>query len=187
MFVFGPAKGGDVTHGLEYVGPNQVNVLTPIDAAQGNVQVQVSSGGGTSTSVYVPMQPSVPGFFLFNGGPYAAATHVDGSYLGPATLYPGLTTPARPGETVVLYASGFGQTSPPVENGSAAQFGTLPSLPIITVGGIAATVEFAGVVSPGLYQFNVVIPDSTPNGDSALSAAYDGFSSQAGVLISVQN
>ena len=37
----------------------------------------------------------------------------------------------------------------------------------ITVGGQRAEVEFAGVVSPGLYQFNLVLPD-LPAGDHAV-------------------
>ena len=34
-------------------------------------------------------------FFAFHGGPYIAATHASGSYLGPPALYPGETTPAK--------------------------------------------------------------------------------------------
>ena len=172
---------------VEYVSSKQVNVLAPIDPAQGVVQVQLTNTLGASASVHIPMQAYAPGFFAFNGGPYVAATHADGRYIGPLTLYPGSTTPAKPGETVIIYASGFGQTSPPVVNGSSSQSGPLPLLPAITVGGVAATIQFAGVISPGLYQFNVVLPSSLPDGDAALSATYGGFSSQVGVLISVQN
>ncbi len=172
---------------VEYISSGQVNVLTPIDAAQGNVRVQLSNATGASASVSVPMQTYAPGFFVFNGGPYVAATHVDGSYVGPSTLYPGASTPAKPGETVVLYAAGFGQASTPVTNGSPAQSGSLPALPPVTVGGVSAVVQFAGIISPGLYQLNIVIPSSAPDGDNALSASYGGFSSQAGVRISVQH
>jgi uncharacterized protein (TIGR03437 family) len=171
---------------VEYISSKQVNVLTPIDGAQGNVQVQVSNAAGASASVSVPMQTYEPGFFVFNGGPYVAATHLDGSYVGPATLYPGSSTPARPGETVVLYASGFGQASPPVVNGTAAQSGPLPSLPAVTINGVFATLQFAGIISPGLYQFNVAIPNSVPAGDNGIAATYGGLLSQSGVLISIQ-
>ena len=172
---------------VEYISSKQVNVLTPLDTTQGTVQVQLVNAAGASASVYVALQQFAPGLFVFNGGPYVAATHADGSYVGPLTLYPGATTPAKQGEVVVLFANGFGQTSPPVLNGSPVQSGTLPTLPTITVGGIAATVQFAGVVSPGEYQFNVVIPASIPDGDNALTVQYGGFSSQAGLLVSVQH
>jgi uncharacterized protein (TIGR03437 family) len=57
---------------------------------------------------------------------------------------------------------------------------------LIKIAGITATVQFAGLVSPGLYQFNIVVPAATPDGDNALDATYSGLSVQAGVLISVQ-
>ena len=73
-----------------------------------------------------------------NAGRYLAATHVNGSLLGPTNLYPGSTTPAKPGEIVVLYANGFGPTSTPVVNGSASQSGTLSPLPVVKIGGVPA-------------------------------------------------
>jgi hypothetical protein len=76
------------------------------------VGIQVTNGGGVSGTFTLQMQLYAPGFFAFNGGPYAAATHLDGTYLGPPTLYPSLTTPAHRGELVVFYANRFGQTMP---------------------------------------------------------------------------
>ena len=57
----------------------------------------------------------------------------------------------------------------------------------LDVGGTGAAVTFAGVISPGLYQFNVVVPSSTPNGDNTIAASYNGYSAQTGVLLSVQH
>jgi uncharacterized protein (TIGR03437 family) len=36
----------------------------------------------------------------------------------PATLYPGASAPAKPGEAIVLYANGFGLTNVPVQSHS---------------------------------------------------------------------
>ena len=130
-------------------------------------------------------QATSPSFFLFNGGPYVAATHVGGALLGPASLYPGATTPAQPGETVVLYANGFGPTSVPVVSGAETQSGTLSPLPIISIGGIAATVSFAGLVAPGEFQFNVGVPASVPSGDNAITATYNGAEASPVGLITV--
>ena len=124
-------------------------------------------------------------FFIFGSGPYVIGTHLNGTDLGPTSLYPGLTTPAAPSETVILYANGFGAISPPVAIGSEVQSGNLPTLPVIQIGGISAIVQFAGLVSPGLYQFNVVVPASTPSGDNAITATYNGFSTQAGTMLTV--
>ena len=145
-----------------YISPAQVNVLTPLDLAAGNVQVTVTRGGVTSASFTAEAKAYSPSFFIFGAGPYVVATHASGALLGPTSLYPGLTTPAAPGEVVVLYANSFGPVSPAVVAGSEAQSGDLPSSPVIDIGGLPASVQFAGLVSPGLYQFNVVVPSSVP-------------------------
>jgi uncharacterized protein (TIGR03437 family) len=164
-----------------------VNILTPPNAITGSVAVQLTNNGVTSANFMVQAQAESPSFFVFGGGPYIAATHVNGSYLGPTTLYPGLTTPAQPGETIVLYANGFGPTSTAVVSGSETQSGTLSPMPVITIGGVAATVTFAGLVAPGEFQFNVVVPPSLANGDQPTIATYNGLTTQAGALITVQH
>jgi len=171
---------------VEYVSPAQVNVLAPLDSTLGPVQVQLTNGSAAAAAFPVQEQSVAPGFFVFGGGPYIAATHADGSYLGPTTLYPGATTPAKPGEVIVLYANGFGQTSPPVVNGAPTQSGNLPALPIVTIGGVQAVVQFAGVVTPGLYQINVVVPASLADGDATVSASYGGSTTQTGLAVAVK-
>jgi uncharacterized protein (TIGR03437 family) len=169
-----------------YISPTQVNILTPPNAISGSVPVQVSDNGAISANFMVQAQAESPSFFVFGGGPYIAATHANGSYIGPTSLYPGLTTPAQPGETIVMYANGFGSTSSPVVSGAGTQSGTLSPMPGITIGGVAATVTFAGLVSPGEFQFNVVVPPSLANGDQPIMAMYSGLTTQAGTLITVQ-
>ena len=58
--------------------------------------------------------------------------------------------------------------------------------PVIRIGGIAATVSFAGLVSPGLYQFNVVVPGGVPDGENTLTATYSSLNTQSGVVLTVQ-
>jgi uncharacterized protein (TIGR03437 family) len=169
-----------------YVSPAQVNILTPPDAISGPVPVQVTANGAMTASFIVQAQSLSPSFFVFNGGPYVAATHADGRLLGPTSLYPGDTTPAKPGETIVLYANGFGETSTPLVSGSRKQGGTLSQLPAIKIGGTPATVIFAGLVSPGEYQFNIVVPLSVAGGDQPITAVYNGVSTQPGTLLTVQ-
>jgi uncharacterized protein (TIGR03437 family) len=118
-----------------------------------------------------------------------AAVHAAGSfpYIGPTTLYQGLSSPAAPGETIELYANGFGAITPAVTAGSVSQVGNLPTLPVVTIGGVQATVVFAGLSgAPGEFQFNVVIPASLSAGDAAISASYDGATTQSGTLITIQ-
>ena len=170
-----------------YASPTQVNVLTPADAMLGRVPVKLTNAGISSASATVQAQALSPSFFVFGGGPYVAAEHLSGAFLGPATLYPGLTTPAKPGETVMLYANGFGPTDVAVTSGSTTQQGVLSPLPAITIGGMPATVLFAGLVGPGEFQFNVVVPGSLPDGDQPIAARYGGASTQSGTLITIQH
>jgi uncharacterized protein (TIGR03437 family) len=60
-------------------------------------------------------------------------------------------------------------------------------LPVIEIGSATATVQFAGLVSPGEFQFNVVVPVNTPDGDQSIEATYNGLTTQAGTLIAVQH
>jgi uncharacterized protein (TIGR03437 family) len=170
-----------------YISPTQVDILTPPDPMQGLVEVRLTSNGVAGAPVTVQAQPLSPSFFIFGAGPYVAAEHIGGSYLGPASMsVPGYSfTPAKPGETVVLYANGFGPASMPLVSGSVAQSGTLSPLPALKIGGIAATVTFAGLIGPGEFQFNVVVPASLADGDQPIAATYNGLTTQSGTLITV--
>jgi uncharacterized protein (TIGR03437 family) len=75
----------------------------------------------------------------------------------------------------------------PVIKGSVTQSGILSPLPSITIGGVNATVSFAGLVAPGEFQFNVTVPPGLGNGDQSIVAAYGGLTTQVGTLITVHN
>ena len=169
-----------------YISPVQVNVLTPPDAIGGTVQV-VLTYNGASASYTAPAQAMSPSFFVFDPAGDVAAIHADGSFLAPSTLYPGQSTPAKPGETIVLYANGFGPTAVPTVAGSSTQSGNLLPLPAIQIGGIPATVTFAGLVLPGEYQFNVVVPPATPDGNQAITATLNGIATQGRAMIAIQH
>jgi uncharacterized protein (TIGR03437 family) len=170
-----------------YLSATQVNILTPPDAMSGPAPVVVTNNGATSASFTAQEQALSPSFFVFNGGPYVAAEHANGTPIGPATLYPGVSIAAKPGEIVVIYANGFGATNVPVTSGSLTQSGTLSPLPVIEIGGVAATVQFAGLVVPGEFQFNLVVPPSLGNGDQPITATYGGATTQPGALITIHN
>jgi uncharacterized protein (TIGR03118 family) len=170
-----------------YISPSQINALTPAsDTAQGAVSVQTTNNGLSSGTSTIQLQTVAPAFFLFSGGKYIAATHGDGSYVGTTTLFPNASTPAKPGETIVLYGTGFGPTTPSVPDGQLLTAAlNLTTLPIMTFGGNPAQVRFAGLVSPGLYQINVTVPSSAPNGDVQVLAQAGGQTSPV-ALITVQ-
>ena len=173
-----------------YVSPTQVNILTPPDAIQGPVQVNLTNAGVVSNSMGVPSQPLSLSFFVFvssSGAQYVYGRRLSGGLIGPTSLFPSLTTPVKPGETIVLAGNGFGATSSPVISGSVSQSGTLATLPTITIGDAQAVVQYAGLVSPGNYQFNVVVPTSITDGDKPITASYNGVTTQPGALITIQH
>jgi len=173
---------------IYYVSPVQINVLTPLDTATGAVGVQLTTPYGQSAIKTVTETQTSPAFLVIDAQGHVAARHADYSLLGPSSLSsPGYTfTPAVPGETVLLYATGFGQTSPAISN-QLTGLGSLPALPSVTIGGTPAAVPGAGLSGPGLYQLNVTVPAGTPNGDISLLASYNGASTQANVVITVQH
>lgn len=156
-----------------YISPTQINILTPPDAISGQVPVQISNNGAVSATFMAQAQALSPSFFEFPGR-YVAAVHASGALIGPAALYPGSTTPAKPGEVIVVFANGFGNASAPVVSGSENQSGILSPLPVVKIGGVTATVSFAGLVFPGEYQFNVQVPTGLADGDQEITASYGG-------------
>jgi uncharacterized protein (TIGR03437 family) len=171
---------------LWFVSPAQVNILTPPDAIEGPVKVVLTNVGAASAPFSVQAQTLAPAFFVFDGV-HVTGVHTTGGDIGPTSLYPGLTTPAKPGETIVLFGNGFGPTSTPVVSGAPAQSGSLSPLPVVKIGGVTATVQFAGLVAPGEFQFNVVVPPSLADGDQPIVATYNGQSTQPGVLLAAQH
>jgi uncharacterized protein (TIGR03437 family) len=148
----------------------------------------VTTAQGKSNSLTAQKQQFAPAFFWMAGGPYVAAQHANYTYVGKPGLFAGVTTlPARPGEVIILYGTGFGPTNPPLPS---AQLVTTPAVLAnsvqITIGGVPALpVAYAGLVEAGLYQFNVTVPN-VPNGDAVVVAQIGGVQTQTGVSITIQ-
>ena len=170
-----------------FVSAAQVNVLTPLDSTIGSVAIEVNNGSATSAAFTANLQAAAPGFLRFSDGIHIAALHANYTYLGPASMsVPGYTfTPAAPGETILLFGDGFGLPVSTLTAGSAVQTGPLPTLPQVTIGGTAADVQWAGLISPGLYQINVVVPPNAASGDNQVIATYAGARSPTGAMIPV--
>ena len=167
---------------VEYISPGQINVLAPDDAVLGPVNVQVTVAGVSSQSVQVNKQQFAPAFFMFpmDGSKYIVATHADNSPVGSAS-------PARPGEEIVLWGTGFGVTKTSAPSGQVVSApAMLANAVTVTIGGLPATVDFAGLVESGLDQINVEVPAGLPAGDQLVVARVGGVPTQANVYITVQ-
>ena len=180
-----------------YISPTQLNVQAPTDSAVGTVSVAVKNANATASGS-ATLQTYSPAFFpLYAAGNpagapvYAAAVHLDGTIAVPPGFYgAGVTTrSATPGETLEIYGTGFGPTNPAAPAGqlvSGAPPLTDPTQLQIRIGGVLATVSYAGLVAPGEYQFNVIVP-ALPNGNQPIVANIGGLSSQTGISIPIQN
>jgi uncharacterized protein (TIGR03437 family) len=150
----------------------------------------------TTAPAIAQLQKHAPGFFLFDPGGrrYAAAVHFDPTedrveYVGPNGLFGDepRARPAKAGDIVLLYGTGFGPTDPPVPSGRLFEGAAALADPVTIRFGevVADDVTFAGISGAGLYQFNVRIPAGLPEGDVPLTAEIGGLSTQDGVFIRV--
>ncbi|HWD99441.1 MAG TPA: choice-of-anchor V domain-containing protein, partial [Bryobacteraceae bacterium] len=172
-----------------YVSPTQINVQAPA-LPPGPVSVTVNNANGVSAAVTATVAAESPAFFLWSGK-YAVATRPDFTYVGPPGLFSSVTTtPARPGDTVILWGTGFGPTTPAVPPGTLtpSTSATVNDPVTVTVGGLSAEYDGGAMTSgeAGLYQIVIKIPPSAPNGDLPILASIDGVQSPAGVFITVQ-
>src|SRR5580692_806597 len=167
---------------VSFVSNTQLNFLVPSTIPTGPAQIQTTNNGLTSAAVTANVDPLAPAFFTIgtnatSGSIYIAAEHSNGTLIGPAAIITG-ATPAEPGETVVLFATGFGPT---LASGEA-----LAVTPTIVIDGIAADVSFAGLVGPGLYQLNVVVPSTVTRGQDVILVGLSGdFQTQSNAFLTI--
>jgi uncharacterized protein (TIGR03437 family) len=80
---------------------------------------------------------------------------------------------------VELYATGFGPANPAPPDGQLFFGAYSTSTPVtVTMGGLDATVLWAGLSSVGLYQLNVIVPAGLPDGNALVVAVAGGVQSQ---------
>src|SRR5207249_156639 len=132
------------------------------------------SNGQTSNLAIMNLQPFAPALFTFDGK-HVATTAGDNSMLDKSGAFFSASTlpePVKPGDTIILYATGFGPTDPAVPAGQVPESATSLATPItITIGGVPATVTFAGLAPPfpQVYQFTVQVPDGLADGDQPVA------------------
>jgi uncharacterized protein (TIGR03437 family) len=149
---------------LLFVSSQQINAQLPWEIpATGPVSVVVTNGSVSSAAQAVQVGAYSPGLFTIAG--YAVAVNPDGSLAAPTGVITGFPShPATPGDSLVLLGSGFGPVNPPgvTGNNSLDAMRNATAVPVVTIGGVSATVTFAGL-SPqyvGVYQINVTLPST---------------------------
>jgi uncharacterized protein (TIGR03437 family) len=166
---------------LSYISPTQINVQVPSDSATGPVNVVVNNNGAISAPAPVQMQTYAPAFFIQPG-----TSLVFASLLPNYTLI-STTAPAHAGETVVLWGTGFGPTTPEAPAGTIVSGVPFAPTPTVTVGGVSATVlnSVLTVGSVGLYQITIQLPANVPAGPVSIEASVGGAQTQAGAMIPI--
>jgi uncharacterized protein (TIGR03437 family) len=162
-----PGTGVNVAVGglaavVYYVSPDQINFLVPSILKPGPSTVQVVLDGHSGPKVEIALAAASPALFQLDAQ-NAIAILPDGTLITPQA-------PAKPGDTIILYATGLGQTViiiPDLQLFNSAdpleQFADFK----LVLDGVAAgpgVVAYAGIAPgfAGLYQINVVLPKSTP-------------------------
>jgi uncharacterized protein (TIGR03437 family) len=176
---------------IEYVGSGQIKAIasakTPVG---GSVPVLVTTSAGTSSAISVEVQTFSPGFFVWPDN-QPAATHLDFITVARNGSFPGqATVPAKPGEVIILWGTGFGPTTPPLPGDIVTPLTHLhvvATQPYSTIGGMPAELV-SGAMSPGLasvYQIAVRVP-TLPAGDHAIQIVQGGRRGPDGLVLAVE-
>jgi uncharacterized protein (TIGR03437 family) len=197
--VTGPGVAQPVSLPITYVSFGQINAQMPEFSGMGPIMLTVTLNPGpmsalpSAVATINSLQQFAPAFFVFpNSTSIAAEEATSGSIVADSKVVAG-ASPAKPGDIVSLYGSGFGDVNPAVAAGLLATgMATLTNPITVMIGGetlASSDVLYAGL-SPGsisgLYQFNVRIPSTAPSGDVPVTISIGGVETQSGATIPIQ-
>ena len=167
---------GGIPAPLFYVSAAQINAQVPFELDPSKqYQVVVNANGALTAPQTIQLSPTTPGLAAFPDGSVIAQHWVDSSPVSAAS-------PARPGEYLVLYLVGMGQTDYPVASGAASPGNPLAwvtSPPVVTLGGNPTPTAYAGLTPGlvGLYQIDLQVPDVPVDGNLTLTVSQGGVTS----------
>jgi uncharacterized protein (TIGR03437 family) len=159
---------GDRSLPLLFVSKGQLNVQVPF-GLPANTQHQISVRRGQELSVpeTITVADALPGIFTKNSG----GTGQGLIFRSRDNVLAEPGTPATAGEVIVVYCTGLGAVTSPVESGNASPSAS-PARTAgdagLTIGGKKAEVVFSGLTpnSVGLYQINAIVPEGVTPGDA---------------------
>jgi uncharacterized protein (TIGR03437 family) len=175
----------DLAAPLFAVRSDQINAQVPYGVAgKSSCVLQVQFQGALSNPVRMPVAEAAPAFFALAGG------RGPGAILNANLSVNSPSNPAARGSSVVLYATGEGQTNPPGVDGKLAELPyPTPLLPVsLTIGGLSAQVTFAGSAPgfAGLLQINAIVPPGVaPGSDVSVVLRIGGIISPPGLTLAV--
>jgi len=172
-----------------YASAGQINTIVPYElAGSSNASVEVVFGSARSNSLTVAVEPSAPGVFSAGASGTGGGAILDVNY-----HLVSASNPVSAGDSIQIFATGQGQTSPGGVDGLIEPV-TLP-LPYpllpgaVTIGNLPAHIEYIGA-APGLVagalQVDAVIPSGLPSGAATLFISIGGVDSQTGITVAIQ-
>jgi len=167
---------------LVHAASTQVTAIVPYKVTS-STKVRVEYQLRSSNEVTLPVAASALGIFAYPGQTQAVVVNQDRSMNS-------ASNPAARGEIITLFATGEGQTAPAGMDGKLPLPGNWPAPAgslAVTFGGVPGEVQFKGVVSAGVLQVNVKVPQTAPAGTAVpLILAVGGTPSAAGFTISLK-
>lgn len=135
---------------VSFVSPTRINFQVPADVRDGWWPVVITNNGVATSAVLAIVQRSAAAPFLNiqNGIRLVLATQPDGSLIDD-------DHPARPGDNIVLYATGLEPSPAGVLTGEPRPVSGVT----VQIGDEGATITYSSLVAPGLFQVNAVVPD----------------------------
>ena len=153
-----------------YVSPYQVDAAFPFETSTGSRLLTLNNANGASAPVSLNVAAVAPALYSFV---FKNADFSEVSTLNPASA----------GDILVFYATGMGQTTPPLNSGQTVPLGPpyyyTPSV-TLTIGGVTANVIYSIAAPPyvtGLYQIAVTVPSGLPPGNQPVVATSGGLES----------
>jgi uncharacterized protein (TIGR03437 family) len=169
---------------ISYVSPNMIRALAPVELDGTQASIVVETSAGRSRAYVAKVDPAAAGIQapakLRLAGKQFAAALIDGDdfYALPEGAVPDLTSrPAKPGEVLRFYGTGFGPVTPNVATGELPAAETSLAAPLeVTIGGMPAEILSAGMARGkiGLYEFRIVVPPVTQAGAAPLEMRLNG-------------
>jgi uncharacterized protein (TIGR03437 family) len=158
----------------ELAGQSQVSLVATVDGVASNTEI-------------APMATFAPGIFSTNN----SGTGQGAILIAPTAQLaaPGSAVPV--GGYVSIFCTGLGPVSNQPATGAAGPSNPLartPTMPTVTIGGMAAVVSYSGLAPTliGVYQVNAVVPPGVAAGNAVTVVIGMGNAMSNTVTIAVQ-
>lgn len=177
---------------LYYLSPHQLDILIPNDATvTQQTPIVLSVNNALTLPLMLNLVPAAPGVLSYDDGLSATSpqngAHIKAQHSADGSLVSS-TSPAKPGEYLVMYLVGMGATNPSVASGFVSPgppgLAQVTVQPTVTVDSQPSTVAFAGLTPTfiGLYQIDFQVPTGAKSGELEVDVTQNGVAANPTLL-----